>query len=459
MNNVETQSDQNYTGKGYILKSYKGPRELYNYLWSLTENIEFYGSEEENKQGRKYYHHFITHIYASTLLKSLKADDFNELLSVPVYCRLIEQKFKRRIDIQLLKKMNIYKIIPHRHSMVNGKCREYILNPNIFSKAQSIVFKHIIDEWKSFFMNSKYPQNVNLFNGRPHTTIMKSEMSIIYKNKRDFEIPDFIRESLKSMQPCPLNTHLIIPYLTKINEKYLAARKVYVAYHKQFRKKHPKLEYEQILKHRDYKPHFLKYSRIQGLRNNILTAIKTISNQKPVLNGGKTTDGRDLIEYQAAYRLQPSGRVSEIHGGFQSLYTPCKRLLLEGVPNVYNYDMKNAQAVILADELRQSGYECTWLEDYLQDPDMKDKLSEEIGISVGCWKDCFYATIMGAETGHYGAIFNSIRKEEADPDKVEVKYNRFIRKIQVLLNFCARKIDFGHAAACRTTPTRWQAPH
>jgi hypothetical protein len=221
-----------------------------------------------------------------------------------------------------------------------------------------------------------------------------------------------------------------------MHEIFLAAHKRFLAFKKEFNKKHPKMKHKQKLKYPNYKARFLEHSRVQGLFNNILTAIRTISNQKPVLNRRKTTEGKDLIEYCAAYSIQQSGRVSEIHGGFQSLYTPCKWLLLEGVANIYNYDMKNAQAVILADELRKSGHECKWLEDYLKDPDMKEILARKIGISVDCWKDCFYATIMGAETGPYGAIFKSIREEETDQEKAEVKHSKFIKEIQKLLNAC-----------------------
>jgi hypothetical protein len=267
-------------------------------------------------------------------------------------------------------------------------------------------------------------------------TAQKHKMSTNYKSIPDYEIPKLIKQSLKSMQPCPINPHLIIPWLERAYDKFMNIKKQFQEFKKAFNQKNPKMGIKDKKKHPEYKAIFCEYNKAQGLLNNMLIAIGTICNQNPTLNGKFTEDKMPLIQYKAAYMPQLSGRVSEIHGGFQTLTTPCKKLLLEGVPDIYNYDLKNSQAMILAEELRICGMPCEWLEEYIATDNMKQILAKKIGISVSCWKECFYSVVMGADTGNFGAVSEAIRKEITDYDKAEVVRNKFIREIQPMLNAC-----------------------
>lgn len=421
---------------GYILKSYKGSLEEYKYLWSLSGKIEFPRSAIKQKAARRMYHEFIVHLRVSTCLRSIKNHAWDEQITVPISCRLIEREFGRDFDVDMLKKHKIIQITRHSHSA--RKCKEFRLSHKHFNQAQSISFSSVIDEWQSIFERYKYPYNVNLFNGRQLKTVQKHRMSTKYKNIPDYEIPLLIKHSLKSLQPCPINPHSIIPWLKRANDNFIESKRLLHLFRKNYKQKHPKSTVIDMKGHPKYKTLFQKYNKAQGLLNNMLIAIRTICNQNPTLNGQFTDNKLPLIQYKAAYMPQLSGRVSEIHGGFQTLTTPCKKLLLGGVPNIYNYDLKNSQAMILADELKICGFPCDWLEQYIATDNMKTILAKKIGVSVGCWKECFYSVVMGADTGKFGAVFKSIRKEVLDYDEAEVVRNKFIRIIQPMLSACEK---------------------
>jgi hypothetical protein len=208
---------------GYFLKSYKGSLPQYQYLWSLSGRIEIPGSAVEQKNRREMYHKFIVHVQVSSCLKSIKADARDDQITVPVHCRLIEDEFGREFDVDTLQEFNIIKITKHSHTA--RRCKEFRLNMNFFNKAQAISFSSIIDEWRSFFEGYKYPKKVNLFTGRQLKTVQKHRMSTIYKSIPDYEIPELIKHSLKSLQPCPINPHLIIPWLERAHDKFIAVKK------------------------------------------------------------------------------------------------------------------------------------------------------------------------------------------------------------------------------------------
>ncbi|MCX5871090.1 MAG: hypothetical protein NTY00_10775 [Deltaproteobacteria bacterium] len=430
------------TGNGYFMDSYKGSGELFKYLWSISARIPITGSEMEVLKIRKLYHKFIVHLYVSTCLKSIKNRDFETHITVPIYSGLIWGKLKRSVATQYLRELNIIRFTNHYHSNNgNGKCREYRLHVKIFNKAQSIAVRNIKQEWDSLIEGFKYPQKVNLFTGRPVTTSLKHKMSTCYNNKPDFEIPELIKESIKSLLPCPFNPHDIMPWLERAKEKFKHVQKEYIKVKDQFKQKFPNMSYKEKRKHPKYYPTYRKYNKAKGLLINMNLAFNTIMNQNPELIDKYTNDGKQLMQYKAAYSPQGSGRVTEIHGGFQGITTPCKLLLLNEA-DTFNYDLKNSQAMILADELKEGGIQCDWLNDYIAGKIDKEKLAEEVGITVECWKECFYSTIMGAETGPYGAIFNNIHNEIEDYRQAKKIHKKFLMIIKEMLVACNKWRDY-----------------
>ena len=50
-----------YSGRGYIHGRYWGPKELYQYIWSLTEGL--WEDDEKGLEEPKEYHRFMAHVY------------------------------------------------------------------------------------------------------------------------------------------------------------------------------------------------------------------------------------------------------------------------------------------------------------------------------------------------------------------------------------------------------------
>jgi len=75
-----------YTGDGYIRKKYPVVKSVYDYLWSLTDNIYPYLNKSKDlEKQRKACHHFIAHLYVSMRYKYQKSDDPIEALMIPIY--------------------------------------------------------------------------------------------------------------------------------------------------------------------------------------------------------------------------------------------------------------------------------------------------------------------------------------------------------------------------------------
>ena len=444
------------TSNSYLMNSYRGSRELYKFLWSISESIPIKGTEMEVLKARKLYHRFITHLYVCSCLRSMQNKGFDKRITVPIPSPLIWEKLKRKVKTTYLQDLGIIRFTNHFHSSYGqGKCREYRLNINIFSKAQRIDAKYIRLAWKSLIEGSKLPQDVNIFTGRPLVTPRKHKMFIWFNNKQDFEIPEIIKKSLKCLEPCPYNPHDIIPWLDRAELNFKKLKKKYMMIKTKLNIKYPDMKHSDYLEFPQYRDAYQKHNKGQGLFINMKLALNTIKNQNPKPIDIYTEDGKQLMQYMAAYMPQDSGRVTEIHGGFQSLTTPCKLLLLKGVPNIYNLDLKNSQAVILADELRKGGRPCTWLEKYITSERMKERLAKTIGISVACWKECFYSVIMGAGSGNFGAVFKSIRKEIKDYEKAVTVRNNFIQEIQPMLTAC----DEWREYLLRTTSERYTSKY
>ncbi|WP_411281477.1 hypothetical protein [Gemmatimonas sp.] len=99
--------------------------------------------------------------------------------------------------------------------------------------------------------------------------------------------------------------------------------------------------------------------------------------------------------YVPAYDLTSTGRIAEIGGGVQGCSRVMKNAALGAVPDLRNYDLSNAQARALLQELDGSGVDVRWLRRYVTDPAIREGVAMDAGVSIGTLKSSFYAVLMG----------------------------------------------------------------
>lgn len=391
---------------GYILKKHPAPRILYNYLWDLTKSIKDIKLRSKSQ-------HFLGHLYASTSTKHLKKNETAEF--IPIGSRIIESEFTREFKVQRLVKMGLIEFKNHCHSIpgVKNRCREFKLTDEVFNEANKIEADAIFLMWENMIQTGKYSGMVNLMNGRTIVTRKKNELKK-EKGKYNPNIPSFIIDSMKAIQSCPFNPVEVLYLVKAKRDKYTAA----VEQLKEIKSEHGSSseEYEQAKT--------LK-NRVFGKYINDLTALKTIMLQEP------TPFQHRFFEYNAAYAHQTSGRIHEINGGFLSASKPFKALFLQDLPcPIYNYDMKNAQAEILLQEFKHSGLPCPWLENYLKDPNSKQRYADKVGIPVKIWKKIFFSIVMGGDAYSpegtvYSALLEHCKGDDGQTEKIleKVKYH------------------------------------
>lgn len=324
----------------------------------------------------------------------------------------------------------------HYGTKGNGRCRVYWLPDTIFHQAAKLHTDTVFDDWEKLLCTGKGPATVNLISGSSMAKPI-SKKNLFLNNTSPDKAPALIKKSLECLQPCTINPTLIVPWARKAEEKFKKEQKIFLDRRKSLIKRYPEKNMKDIRKMASYRRVEKKRNKARGLRNNLITCLTSILNRDP-----KPVAGTNDIfwTYNAAYRLQKSGRVGEIHGGFQNICTPAKHLLLKDV-DVYNYDIKSCQAVILAEELKLCGFHCKWLETYNADKSLRKKYADEIGITEGCWKNAFYAIIMGAEAGQFGAPLKAIRKEVRCNEEAKLLAEIFIEIVQELLDACEKWRD------------------
>lgn len=259
---------------------------------------------------------------------------------------------------------------------------------------------------------------VNLITGRKTNNPLKSEL----RHGDDRNIPQHIKDSIRTLEPCPINPHQAEKYLRGFYKKYIKEKKDFKAIKKTYGDKHK--IYNQA--ERSYKKAFGRYLNIQ-------TALETILFQQPKRIPLKSTQGERLYSYQSAYTIQNSGRLTELRGGFQSSPRILKHALTSNIKNLYNYDLVNSQANLLIEEFKKCGIKCQWLENYISKPNMKKIYAKRVGIPVEIWKNCFYALLMGAEPENkWGDIYNTIKNEAENEKEAEKQHKRFLKVIHDL---------------------------
>ena len=293
-----------YSGDGFIQDKYFVSNDLYEYIRSLTDNIyEFIADSDNKEELRNKYHHLVSHVFASMMSEYAKKDrDAIDELSIPIYCRKIEQVFGREVKDDVLEKIEALEI--EEHNRFQGLCREFRLTEDTFEKALAIESKYVLANWKNMMETGKCSfKLVNLMDGKNKVSKNKIQKTKLKDGSGyDTNISSLIKDAMDCFVPCPFKPEGVYKLVRKQRKIYLAAKRQM----KKAEKKHGKNSSE-------YQVARQKKNRAQGVFINDYTALRAILFQQPVAS--KTYPR--LFEYQAAYRPQLSGRLTEINGGFQ----------------------------------------------------------------------------------------------------------------------------------------------
>lgn len=440
MSRVKRKSSNRYSGAGYFQNNVPAPRELYRYLWSLTEDIKLKGKPKTVRKKRRKYHRFIIHIYMNMRKQVVDPNTFQNCNEyVPIYSRLIENKFGRNFRPRKLRK----KIIEIKmHNTMARRSREFRLKTEIYEKALKIELQGISKFWDNLLCKKKKARKdydlVNLVTGRLHERPKKSAFSEKGRNIDYANLPKLIKKGVKSLSPGPFNPKYIRRWVKKLYNKYKYELRNFQKIRRQFGDGSD-----------EYKVAEKDLLKARGKYLNDQLSLLTITSQNPrKLKLDNNADGDPLCEYKAAYSIQGSGRISEISGGFQNASRYFKNLFYRHVPNIYNYDLKNSQAIMLMEELEKCGFQCSWLKKYIENHDMKKELSDKIGIPIDLWKDCFYALIFGAEAeSRQGVIYENLKEYfKGDLYKTEEAYQSFKRILTKLLKAAKEWRDYIYAS-------------
>lgn len=394
------ENTKSYHGRGYILKKYKIPKVVYDYVWSLTKGFK------DHKQRRKY-HKFISHILANMLICSKKLIKNPEKdIFVPIYSRLIDKEFGRDFNSNILEKHKLLEI--SHHSINKHESREFRIPNYIFDsfvkKMDCILDPDTFAEDLAF---------VNLMTGKK--VEIKSTRYQFSHGKKNYNIPSIIKESIDSLQPSPIDLKNVKRWVKRMGQKY----------------DHEKRLFEKRTKNRKkskrYEKHLKKYRMHSGRYYSELSSLTTILSNSPTKTGKFKENGHPIYLVKASYRSQKSGRLSEIGGGFQSASRAMKYVSIRNIPELYNYDIKSSQAFILLQEMKKYGIKCSWLREYLDTEEAKNIYAKKIGVPVDIWKQCFYALIMGADAPNkkgdiYKTITNHLNNDETKVDSTHQQF-------------------------------------
>ena len=434
-----------YAGSGYIIDNFRTSRRVYRHIWGLTADLPFTGEQEDKLTQRKNYHRLLSHIYAGMKQQAIMDKDLEDKEGfIPIYSRLIEKHFKRDLKVKFLRENNIIEMIPH--DTLWHKSREFRIHEEVYSKLLEIEARITVKRWKNLG-KKKLPkpyETVNLVTGRKSVRPLRNKLVAEGSSLTITNIPKLIKDSINALKACPFNPKYIEEWVEALNKKYLWEKQ----------------NFDEVMSYEpedspEYKKAKENLQVAKGRYVNDRTAQETITGQFPEIPKEipkipkfpkeipkfpkripteDTKGGRKLQEYQAAYTIQTSGRITEIHGGFQTASQMFKQKFIRHVPDIYNYDLKNSQANILIKELKHCKIDSTWMKDYMKDPNRKEELAKQIGIPVDVWKQCFYSMIMGADiTGSHGAVYLTLEDHfNGNIKKTTAAVNAFSKTVKNL---------------------------
>lgn len=150
---------------------------------------------------------------------------------------------------------------------------------------------------------------------------------------------------------------------------------------------------------------------------------------------GLGTSGR-VSYYTPSYGPQDTGRIGENGGGLQSCTKRMKAAAFDGIPNIYNYDLRSSHAYVLLQELKLAGIDGSWVEEHVG-PGVFEERAAHLGLSKGTYKKCFFSTLNGAshvwKTGKEppGAIQEVLLKE-FEGEEAKAKFGVVVAELKPL---------------------------
>lgn len=398
-----------YSGKGFIIKTSKGPKALYDYLWSLTEDIEFDKDPNANDEMRQNVQHFIAHIYHSIKAKLSKRDGEKEGndsrrsgLYISIYSRLIQKEFGDDFKVLVLRNKGLIKMIGA--NSFKHRTRYYSLPRTIWETASEIENRAISEAWQAL-SDGNDPEYIpfNIVTGKRIKTV---ETNIYQPQEQSFKTPDLVKNAMKAISPCVFNPKYVGWWVDYLEKAYGDQKKVT-----------QELIHSGNLCKDEIEEVENNLERLEKKYNNERRSQSTILYQQPVLIQAASEAGDLLYEYVAAYSPQVSGRLTELGGGLQNASRVFKSLAFCDVKNFYNYDLKASQANILIQELERCGVDASWITDYINDPNAKTTYAKLIGTNTETWKTCLYATFMGAESNRSSSTIQTTLIDYFDNEK------------------------------------------
>lgn len=426
MGNTKASRYNYYAGRGKIATVVKGPMILRNYFLKLTATIVFHEDKDIDNERRQKAHWFLCHVYHS--IKSLirKKDvsidyDANGLIFIPVYSRLKDKVFGRQQpDIHLLKREGVLEFTPE--DKAKKRSRYFSLPKDIWEKAQRIENDYTRKAWRSLTTGefSKYTI-YNIINGNP---IKRANSHKYSRQGKDIKATTIVREGMDAISPCVFNPKYVGIWVNGLERVYRKKKEeLQVALHTSLS------EQEKEILETDLRSLERKYINERSSQRVIL------AQQPELVKGELSTKGDLLYRYFAAYVPQRSGRLSEIGGGLQNASRVFKFRAFKNVEAI-NYDLKASQAMILIQELEASRLDSSWLKTYINDPKGKETYAARIGVNTDTWKQCLYATIMGAvphlpDTAVPNALMNYFKNDLGLSEaKASIKKRQALRKYQ-----------------------------
>lgn len=424
-----------YAGKGTIPKTIKGPKELYDYLWSVTKDIEFDEDPVLNDEMRHKVHRFIAHVYNSMKSKLTKKDIENSKddghqfdLFVPIYSRLIEKVFGRDFKVLSLRDYGLVNLI--RAENLQHKSRYFSLPRKIWKDAWEIEDKSISDAWLALTAgeHSKFVP-FNLMTGERIRTVNKNIFDPVGQS---FKTPDLIKNSMKAISPCVFDPKYVGWLVDGVEKKY----------HKKEEEAQRLIDNGKMSEEESVKLEKDMFSLEKKFINE-RSSQRAILYQQPKLIETTSDKGDLLYAYNVAHKPQVSGRLTEIGGGLQNASRVFKYLAFKSNKAVFNYDLKSSQANILKQELKKCNIDGSWISEYMDDPEAKKTFSAIVGVDTETWKKCLYSTFMGANPGLPGsAIQRALIAYFNDEDKAKKALSKYKDVARDLLSACIKWRDY-----------------
>jgi hypothetical protein len=257
---------------------------------------------------------------------------------VPISSYLFTKEFTRQNypNWRLLEEANLIerRIINeqgHTYSQELGLSNEFRITEPVYSLILNS-YPTTIDEWKAI-------ERYEVITNKKTTAKVKN----ITKDSKGQSTPKLLINAMKSFKPCPYNVTNVLAHLEATKD--------------------------------------------QPSYDNDLRCHSTIMNQQV-----EELD-KDLIKYQAYYKKQDTGRLSELFGNLQTCSRAMKAAALEGIEDIKNYDLESSQVLLLVQFFEAANINCDWLKNYLNKD--KQQFADFVGVSKDCWKQLLLTLIMG----------------------------------------------------------------